>query len=403
MTSWDNPNFEKKKQEIKAELDAITDEKGFKARLCHIRDNIHRLDNDLSSNSQMERFIYVVSALIHQLKFGGLKAPEVSQLVTLGLGILKIQGIEISNSRLSHLYGELYSAKSQISFRNGEPLKSIFEQQLARYSSGRNQLGSEAYRIYSMAIRLLGLGLAVQALAHFEAAEALAQGDGADSGVALNARLSQIKCLRLMAKPQEARDRLDNTRENWRKVRNDTIEVLTQELAWEEYCLAAQVEGDLNPMLKAIKSSHKRGVYILEAHLWVRAISDTFASKKLKPLEYYSRKKLIDLKSSGYCYKVLQAFEICYATNLPMSQRMHQLANVLLKVKRLAAIDKELLTWAAATRFFSRNKYLPLATVSYSEYQMTSGKLSGGESADIMGLFKNQTSLRWFSEKSIFS
>jgi hypothetical protein len=403
--SWDNPTFDRLKQEIKDELTSVESASGVEGRLQHIHDHISKLQSDLSGPAQMRRFIFAVSALMHHMRHGGLKSSQVNQLVELCEAILKLQRIEFATSRMSHLYGEVFSGVSQISWSAGFPVRSMFEQQLAKASSGRNQLGSEAYRVFSMGMRFLGLGFMDLAISHFAAAEEKSQDnpDSNDRSLIERARLGRLKCLRLMGCFDRAQILHESSREIWcsttGKKSPEQLEFL-----WETCCLALQRDQKYQPMVSAVnKGEHQTGVYILEAHLWAKSISDTSMSRKLRKLDYLAKKKIIDPKGLGFAYRLGQAFDACYDTELLMAKRMQILAKVMIQIHRIASIDKELLAWAAATRFFARNKYLPLACLSLKQYESLCLRLSDGESKDLLNLHDGLNSAAWASGASIFS
>ena len=128
------------------------------SRLRAALDGVARLGGLFSPQEQLQRFIYLIAALAHHARWGGLKSNVVTQLMQLGEAILKTHHVEKCESTLSGLWGELHLSHSQVLKKSGEPFLAAWEQQFSRYLSGRAPVGAEGFHALAVANRALRLG-----------------------------------------------------------------------------------------------------------------------------------------------------------------------------------------------------------------------------------------------------
>lgn len=197
---WTQARIDSEKRAIKAELDAIESSGGADGRFSHALNRIRELQEDESPLARLRCFIFIVSALVHASRRGGLKRSQVARLVRLAEAILATQGVKSSSSRLSILYGELYLAVSHWHWFSGEHWKSSWEHQISHHLSQRNPPGGEGYQLFSRGLRAMRLGHAELALRLLEEAEA----KGLPARSLAPARIQRARALRLARRWDEA-------------------------------------------------------------------------------------------------------------------------------------------------------------------------------------------------------
>src|SRR5262249_46003728 len=117
--------------EVRAELVQIQESKGVHARLQAALRAIADLDADDTGQGRLRRYVYVMSALVHHERHGGLTPAQINRLVDLGYAILQAQGVVLGSKHLGSLYGDLHLIKSQILRLEGASWPAAWEQEMA--------------------------------------------------------------------------------------------------------------------------------------------------------------------------------------------------------------------------------------------------------------------------------
>ena len=168
---------------------------------------------------------------------------------------------------------------------------------------------------------------------------------------------------------------------------------IRNELIWELTLLELLQSHDLNPMLKLIKkgSEHYRTSYIIEASLWALVMPSKQWLSRIPILENLKRRKDLQLEKSDPFFLMAKTLQQCYDYDIPLVHRIRNLGQRLSEIRRLVNIDKEVLVWAAASRWLIRARCESLARLTLSEYRARSWTLSDGQSDDIFNLNLSQS------------
>ena len=98
----------------------MADSQGLEKKLDFVMNEIKELDVAQDPRSFLKRFILIISALFHHIRYGGLSRKQISDLTEMAYAILRVSGIKPGKSQVSFLYGELHMALSEIHLSNGE-------------------------------------------------------------------------------------------------------------------------------------------------------------------------------------------------------------------------------------------------------------------------------------------
>jgi hypothetical protein len=321
----------------------------------------------------------MMSALVHHERWGGMQSRQVEKIAEHAGGILKLQGIHQSSSRLGSLFADLHLVLSQIHRKSGEHWRAAWQQQMAE----RLQKKSD-HQAHGAAIRALRLGHAQLAIPLFQKAAA------SDNPLTRHrALLGLIKCLRLAGEHIEAKRQID-------ALSSDQLsEAGSTELAWEVACLnAGAVE-----LARSVKRGkpHFQGIYVLEAYLWARATEDRTTIDWLSSLNTYRRNKTLRIPYLGALDRIAQAIDHCYDNSFEFHLRLERLGETLNQVPLLLSVEQELLTWAAAARWLARHNAASQAALCLAQYAGLSLRLTGGASKDAMGLCGDMLQREWFA------
>jgi hypothetical protein len=392
MGRWTITLVENEKSDIREELDAILAKSGSEAKLRHILSRIRDLDDDETHLGALRRFIYVVSALVHHLRHGDLKPQQVRNLYGLGQALLQSQEIPYGRSRLAFLYGELHLALSQVYRRDGEHWKATWEQHLSHILAREHLPGGESFYRMTAANRVLRHGDAPLAIAEYREAELL----GLSGQSKEQCRIALVKALRLAGCIDEAGALLIETRQD--KLFLNLSKIGLRELVWEELCLAIQRGSELDKMLTTVnpKGDHREAIYMLEAILWSLCISKRSKTDEMASVKTIGRYRDLAAHRLGFFYEICQTLENCYDTDIPLPFRLNDLGAALARTSELVTVDKELLVWAASSRWLARIKLFSLARVTLLQYEALSLRLSGGRVRDVLGCLSDMYERHWY-------
>jgi hypothetical protein len=378
---WQRATIDAEKLRIKAELDEVGLKDGQSARLRHALDQVFYLMNETDlPHAQMRCYIFIVSALIHHVRQGGLNSNQVTRLVSLANAILRTQGIKPASSKLGFLYGELHLALSQVYRRDGAQWKAAWEHEVALYLSQRSaKSGFLSLTLGICASRLGHTGLAV---GHFKRAE----GIGLDARYHARTRLEWIKALRLAGDLDGSSKLAAETQTELGLTASEKLEV-----EWEGLCRQAQQTGELKPIISSVLKGrpHHSAMYIIEAFLWSRVVKSREWIVRFPTVRSLSRGTKIKSREAGYVFECAKALEECYDFDIPYLYRLETLGNVLASTEQLFNLDLELLVWAAAARWLARSRSHALTLLVVREYQAKSLRITEGRKKDALGLVQD--------------
>lgn len=386
---WTRPQTLTIKKAVKAELDLVLENGTPKQRLALALKRVAELEDDASAEGQLRRFVYVISSLVHHAKDGGLSRSQVKKAKDLALTLLRANGVLPGSSRLDFLYGELHLVLSQIYRKLGLQWQAAWEHQQALHRSRRSAGPNSGFEALGMGNRALRLGHVALALGEFRRADAeeLAPKDKE------KVRLGIAKTLRLSGDFAEARAMLQTL------ARADLSEEARLECDWEGFCISATVDKNLAPMVAAVRrqGTHRQGIYVLEASLWTKAAEQREWQDQILTVKSMAKHQGLKPQRYGFFYAAARELEACYDLEIPLPIRIERLGDVLAQTSKLTTIDKELLVWGAAARFLARSHAVSHAALALSEYASLSLKLTGGRSADALGLCGDMGDRQWFS------
>jgi hypothetical protein len=393
IVRWHLRHVEEEKRAIKAELDALGSGKDTDARLRHISARIGELEADDQPVPRLRRFVYVVSALVHHSRFGGLTEAQVRNLEDLGHALLFAEKIHPIKSRLAYLYGELHLALSQIHRKTGKHWLAAWEQQISLHLSGKTPPGGVAFQYLSMGIRAARLGFGPSAVTYFKAAEDL----GLDPRPLLRARLGRIRALRLAGELAQSAELAAATTSL--QMSNDE----QLELVWEESCRTAQAKLDLGEMMRltARGSSHHLPIYLVEAFLWAHAVPERRWEKKLVRVRTMIRKKLMRREQLGIALEAIEAVETAYDSAMPMAARLQKVGRILARTNEFVTLDLELLFLAAVGRWLARSHLFSMASLVLQRYKALNVLQTNRTGADGLGLVQDLLEKPWCAVEAL--
>jgi hypothetical protein len=364
-TLWSNEELAAARTRIKAELDAAGDGR-LELALKRVRE---------VEDIPLDRYIYIVSALVHHERQGGLDERRINQLAALGEAILLALRVDPGSARLAHLYGDLHQTVSLIHRKAGRHWEAAWEQQRAARCFKADARRGEAFRALGFALRALRLGEGALALENY----AIAEAGAADARQRFKARIGRAKAARLSGQPALAESLLFDAPEL------DDAE--RRELEWERRCLAAQ-RGELGPLLSLVsrRGEHRGVTYTLEAWLWAHAVPLRRWREHVAKPESILRRDGDDARKVGILGDCVQLVATVFDTHIPFERRVDALGRAVAMAAQVLSIEHELLILIVGYRWIASMNAPDLAALVRGRYAALSRSLSSGASDDVLGL-----------------
>jgi hypothetical protein len=362
---------------VAARLDALD---GIEPRLELALASIHELESASDAAGQLTRLIYVIAALAHHARFGGLSDRDAAHLLKLAEALLISNQVERSTSTLSILWGELHVAQSQILRLAGMTYESMWEHHIGHQSSRRAPVGPPAFHSLAAGLRALRLGMLDLAVAALSSATS---SDLPRRNVE-QAHLALIQALRLSGQVDEAAAKLAELQKA-----GGLSAVASRDAAWEGHIIAATSSGDLAPMMHAVaaKAEARAPSLMLEAWLWARAVEKRGFENQAPSLGVV-RKRLGPLAQTAAslrtCFNACRSLDEAYDADRPLVLRTRGVGDALARAQMLPSLDKELLLRAATFRWLLRAKQLELAGFVFADYTAKCRQLSRGANDDLL-------------------
>ena len=383
---WNRPSIDECKKAVKEELDHILQSEGKAERLRFILENIYQ-DEDLSDSGALQRrFVLIISALVHHVRYEGLSKKQIPDLTQLAQTILRVSGVKMGRSALSYLYTELHSITSDIHFSQGEFLWSLWERLMAAQAS----VIPEEHALHQN----LGLGICALRLGNTDLAihffrSVLA---GASNPLMLDrTRTHLIKAYRL-------KGNFDQTMELIQQLKPHMLDAeCLRELSWETACLNFRKSFDLTELsaMTSRGNSHFTSSYFLEMYLWAACHPQMHWLKELPSLASMIKRKRLDFSGYPFLQSMVQIIEQAYDKDVPLYVKMSEIKKSLPRIGLMPNVEHELLVWLALCRWLYRCRYYPMAGLFFSEYQNLSRKLSDGQTKDVLGLTADLNEINW--------
>lgn len=382
---WKEAAVAEIKRQVKGELDDELNRGDEKTRLNLILKRIQELEATLDDDSLIKRFVYCMSALVHQEKWGGLTQTQVDRLVDMAHSILELQGIKEGHSRAAGFYSELYSVLSQIYRRVGLHFQSFWQQEMASSVAPTSPIGGIAFQSVALANRLLRRGHARGALAELEAMKGVAS----TAIIETRIRLERVHALRLMGDSSQARVEAQEALGFLNS--SPALSDMKKDFEWEILCLDTQQDLDANRLVYAVsrRKPHYVAAYVLEAILWTKSLQRRAWLDAFAKADSLAQNASLKVHKQGFFFQSIKAIEQCYDSSIPLQLRMRQLGTILSKSHMLVTLDKELLLLAAAARWLSRVKAERMMAFIAAEYKARCLTLSDGQNTDTLGVIKD--------------
>ncbi len=374
-TIWQKQKIFSEQITVKKEIDAIHNNTD---RLDHILNQIIQLQPHNDPLSQLRRYIYVVSALVHHRKAGGLTGPQIKRLSKLGQAILATQRIVPTSSKLSFLYGDLHLAVGNIYRLSGHHWKAAWAHHLGHFLSRRDPTGGAGFQKVILGSMALRMGHVAYALDQFNQAEHL----GLDNSTLSKMTIQKIKAYRL-SHQYEFGDQLCQ-----KLLSSHTTTEIRTEVDWENMCMGVQKTGNVSPLIESLlrDKALRESSYLLESFLWMRSTMTRKFMNRFPSVSNLCQRLKVQVHKRGPLYEMVQVLERCYDTKIALTSRLNALGNTIAESASIDTIDKELLLWASAIRFLARTKQNEIGQLVLQHYQTLCMKLTGGLATDTLGL-----------------
>lgn len=380
---WKQVHIDSARTRIRTELDGVPDQAD---RLELILKRIAATESRLTSASRLERYIYSISALVHDVRVGGLTERQTEKLVKLCFALLQAQGLDEEASRLPYLFSDVHTVHSQILRKNGEHWFSAWELSMAGRGSSEVASGDLGFTELLMANRTLRLGYGELAVQYANTVlKLITERKSGTLDLRWRAQLVLMTSYRLMGNHAAALQHIVEALK-W----DDLPDPVRHEFKWNRFCVEAIQTQDLSALEVALKrqSPYHTPAYLLEFALWCYATPTKKWLALAPPLHALFRRKNGAVDRKDPLFLCASRIQECYDGVRPLKSRMTALGQVLSTAKQIIGIDREILVWAAADRWLTRVRARDLAGLVRAQYEQLSLTASGGLHRDVYHFLK---------------
>lgn len=376
---WQKPRIIEAKSAIRTELQSLSSTLSEKELLRLILQKIQSLQEAEDSDSRLNCYVYVLAALLHHARFGGLSPRQIESLPLVATAILRTQGVNAESTRNGYLYGELHLILSQIFRREGRHWRAAWEHQVASHVSRGDSASQPGFYSFTLGIRAIRLGNTELGLRRLQESET----EGLGPEWRVRARLEFCRALRFQQRFSEAREIKARTLHEERISAEES-----REFSWEELCIKSQETRDISSLIFSTRKNkeHCTEEYVIEAFYWSRLIAERDWLVRFPTVKSFFRCQISSSLRQSHLWKYAKQLEHCYDSSIPLLHRLETMGSLFEKATSLFSIDSELLLQASALRWLFRAHAHDLREVLQHEYMHSSYKVSGGRVKDLFGL-----------------
>ncbi len=383
IESWTSPMIDSVKANVLQEVDrTVSLGDASMSRLEAILARLRELPDQGDSSTLLQRFVLSMSALAEHLRQGGLRPTDVSRLSESIRGILLLQKIHPTSSRLGFLHCQHQALMSQLHQEQGELWQSAWCQYLAEMWSKYAPRHDQFLHLRGMGRRNLRIGFGKGAMQQLTDALKIASTDPERLTV-LNSLANAARLCGQIQQWQELRQQLQSQFAG-------SLDPLEWE--WEDQCHQVAHEKcsvkELN-RLTQIGRPHHHASYVVEARLYTYASTEKSRLTDLRKMSTLIRTGVLTQGNSGVGYRALAALEDCYDYDIPLEIRLQGLEGVLQRTGELASIEKELLVLGAAARWLHRSHISQLRELVMHRYRSLVFGLTGQDRTDPLGIVQD--------------
>lgn len=376
---WSIDEIAKARQKAKTALDNLAFQKDHKLRLKECLAEVSRSADRLDSPSLLMRYTFVMSALVHHEKHGGLSDSQSVHLSKLAFNILLVSGISYSSTdRLAFLYGDIHRIQSLIARKSGNHSLATTEHILACHYSKADSINGAGQELLGHAIRAFRMG-------HLETASTsyiLALQSRLTSHQRLVCQIGLLKALRLSQKNLKFKVLAEEVQQS------KNFEPITNEIRWEVIIQNFSQTGKFEDIVQFLKDSSAD--YIAEAYLFAcstKTRNNRIYFESKRSFYFLENLKSKRIKKRSPLETVTLSIHELYDTEIPFSLRLKSAADIFQILRNLPSIESELLVLAALGRWLSRNRQIQFSNLVGFEYKSLCQKITQNTTDDIYNFF----------------
>ncbi len=388
---WHSEQVQSMKHSVKSWLDQESDSAEPATRLVLILAALRDVEPQTDAESLLRQYVLAMSALVHHVRWGGLREGQPMRLLTTAENILRLQNIDATSSRLAFLHDELNLVRGQLDWLSGRSHGALWCGLLAAFGLSGRQSNHQATPHAELGRRYLRLAMGDMAIHHFQAAIRHAHTSAQkNSYTILLANAS-----RLTGRHDDARRQLSDL-----ATSPELSDAHRMDMHWEEACLDVAATGDVRPLCKLVAAGrpHAEPGYLAEAKLYTFATPSRRMMQQLSRVATYANGGNLSRKAAGTAHEALIALERAYDTEVPLNLRLGSLREIVEDVATFISLEKELLFIAAAVRFLVRAHSYPLATFLLHLYRSKLATLNPASTKDPLGLLDDLFAKPWFCQ-----
>ena len=300
---------------------------------------------------------------------------------------LKILNIKPYVSMHSHLYKELYEARSIYFGRTQKPWLASWNLAIADAMDGSEtafRAKNDYKSLICEATYHYDSAFVAESLICYQKADAIAR----TTPEIIESRLGIIRCLRIYGETGTALEMLNVLTNNYSLSNREKIV-----LDWEDRFVRAQHAQDMTIILQGIHVASKRRypddiAYFVMGHLWSYASRQRALIANLPGSAWIKRHLEIEAsdRRTIIALKAVKHLENCYSTKVTIFDKLKETGDVLSEMRELGPLVENTIFFAGVARWLLRVKQKKTASLVIGDYQNLSALLSHGQSNALFNL-----------------
>ena len=339
--------------------------------------DLGKAPNTSSTSFNLQRYFYAIQMLHLHIEGKHLKANEVDQIIKIAETSLQRAGIK-DTSQVSYLFEEIYSCRSKLLHQSNRPLAAQWQLLIGKkFASHQSAWVSSAIGETMAAFQM---GYVADAKTSFEKLMELQ----IDREQLVFLELQLIKAARLSGQITDAElwiSRLKRDRELSRR----TADIIHWESMWCRLARSSDL-SEFAPLLSKQREFPEEP-YLSVLILLAYAHSSGSILIKQLPSSATIRKRFARRHSEWdrLLLEALELFPALYDQEIPLRQRLNQVADILDRIQMLH-IEHQLLFFLALARWATRSKQYGFSQLAINRYKQLSTVASKQKTDDVLAM-----------------
>jgi hypothetical protein len=333
---------------VRETLSAISEDSFNAERLAFCAGKVVAFSVNQTPEEHIELYVWIIQALLHHSRIGGLKSAEVNRLHQLALQLLALYRVRPGTTKVGDFHADLAHVMSHVEYGCNRPWVSLWELNNAerhRDNDGNRNVSTEL----SVATRLFKIGSLDEAREIF-----VKHSEHEITSYQVRALLGLAKVDRWKGLGDESWRWIEQAQ----SVEFDVPADLVLETEWEAILNRAIRSGNIEELYEVFSSKSRfySEVYVLEANLWCLALNPHAVPRDKPTMLQLQNRRNLRLMTCPEVYDALKHFEACDDKERSFESRMEAAQSIFELSFAMAGTDAPPLSLVALAKWIKAHR-----------------------------------------------